>query len=63
MTRLKKSQKLFLNYAFGGPTKWNGKSIRAAHSKMDLTEVHFNAVAENLQASLKELKVADDLIA
>jgi hypothetical protein len=30
---------------------------------MNLNEMHFNAVAENLQAALKDLKVPDELIA
>lgn len=36
--------------------------MRAAHKKMNLTEEHFNAVAECLVASLKELNVPQELI-
>ena len=52
-------QKAFLTMAFGGPNDYNGKDMREAHKHMSLTEDHFNAVAENLVATLKELNVAD----
>lgn len=55
-------QKAFLTFAFGGPTAYTGKDMRAAHAKMKLKESHFNAVMENLGATLKELGVPDDLI-
>ena len=55
-------QKLFLTYAFGGTTKWTGRSLRAAHKKMSLREIHFSAIAECLNATLKELGVGQDLI-
>lgn len=55
-------QKLFLTYAFGGTTKWTGRSLRAAHKKMSLSEMHFGAIAECLTATLKELGVGQDLI-
>ena len=45
-------QKQFLTFAFGGSTKWNGKSMRAAHKHMKLDEDHFEAVAEDLAATL-----------
>ena len=45
MTHLRQMQKQFLTFAFGGSTKWNGRSMRAAHKKMDLNEQHFQAVA------------------
>lgn len=55
-------QKSFLTVAFGGPNKYSGKDMRAAHAGMKLTEEHFNAVLENLGNTLKELKVPDALI-
>lgn len=51
-----------MTYAFGGPANYSGATMRAAHSKMKLTDEHFNAVAENLVASLKELNVPQELI-
>ena len=55
-------QKAFLTFAFGGPNSYSGKDMRAAHAKMNLTESDFNAVMENLGATLKELNVPDELI-
>ena len=56
-------QKAFLTFAFGGPNNYTGRDLRNAHAKMDLTEADFTAVMENLAATLKELKVPEDLIA
>jgi len=55
-------QKAFLAYAFGAPLPYTGKNMREAHSHMNLTEDHFNAVAGHLVTTLKELNVAQDLI-
>src|SRR5688572_9074833 len=55
-------QKSFLTVAFGGPNKYSGKDMRAAHAAMKLTEEHFDAVMENLGNTLRELKVPDALI-
>ena len=66
MDRQRQKQKMFLTYAFGGPVKYTGKSMRAAHAKLvaeqGLNHDHFVAVAENLQATLEELGVPEDLI-
>lgn len=59
MDRQRAKQKAFLTMAFGGPHNYSGKDMRAAHAKMQLTEEHFNAVVENLAATLKELGVGD----
>ena len=53
-------QKSFLTMAFGGPNSYTGKDMREAHKNMNLTEEHFNAVVENLAATLTELGVAED---
>ncbi len=57
-----RKQKEFLGAAFGGPIPWEGKDMRSAHKGLDITEEHFGAIAEHLQASLKELKVDEGLI-
>lgn len=57
MDRQRAKQKAFLTMAFGGPHHYSGKDMRAAHAKMNLTEEHFNAVVENLAATLQELGV------
>lgn len=58
-------QKAFLTMAFGGPNNYTGKDMREGHAhlvKDGLNDSHFDAVVENLGATLKELGVADDLI-
>ena len=55
-------QKAFLTMAFGGPNEYTGKDMREAHKHMNLTEEHFNAVAENLIGTLEELEVPQEHI-
>lgn len=63
MVRQRTKQKAFLSAAFGGPVPWEGKDMRRAHEKIPgLNDSHFNAVAENLQATLVELKVKKELV-
>jgi hemoglobin len=63
MDRQKGKQRIFLAYAFGAPVKYEGKDMRAAHAHLqELSDGHFDAVAENLVATLKELNVAQELI-
>lgn len=52
-------QKAFLTMVFGGPNSYTGKDMREAHKHMDLNETHFDAVVENLAATLTELGVAE----
>ncbi len=56
-------QKAFLTMAFGGPNSYTGLDMREGHKHMNLNEGHFNAVVENLAATLKELGVSDADIA
>ncbi|MEO6787697.1 MAG: group 1 truncated hemoglobin [Chthoniobacteraceae bacterium] len=63
MVRQRTKQKQFLSAAFGGPIPWEGKDMRKVHARLKLKDSDFNAVAENLQASLTELKVKPELIA
>ncbi len=53
-------QKAFLTMVFGGPNNYTGKDMREAHKHMALTETHFDAVVENLAATLTELGVATE---
>ena len=62
MNKQRGKQKIFLAYAFGGPVQYDGKDMREAHKHLDLNEEHFGAVAENLQATLEQLKVPQELI-
>lgn len=63
MTKQRRKQKEFLSAAFGGPIPWAGKDMRKAHANLPgLNETHFNAVAENLQKTLEDLKIKPELI-
>ena len=59
-------QKNFMTYAFGGTDKFTGRNMREAHQKlvedMGLTDVHFDAIAENLVTTLQDVGVSQDLI-
>ncbi len=62
MHRQHRKQKEFLSAAFGGPIPWDGKDLRVLHEDLDLKELHFIAIAENLTATLKDLGVSQALI-
>jgi hemoglobin len=57
----------FMTHAFGGQAAYTGRDLRTAHRKLvqmeGLSDVHFDAVARHLQATLEELDVPRDLIA
>jgi len=58
-------QKSFLTMAFGGPNNYTGADLRSGHAhlvKRGLNDSHFDAVVENLGATLTELGVSDELI-
>ncbi|MCG8537338.1 MAG: group 1 truncated hemoglobin [Pseudomonadales bacterium] len=66
MEKQHRMQKGFLTFAFGGPNNYSGKGMAAAHRKLvaekGLDDSHFDAVMEDLGATLKELGVPDNLI-
>lgn len=66
MARQRAKQKAFMTYAFGGAPNYSGQSMRDAHKRLveekGLSDEHFDAVAEDLDATLKELGVPDNLI-
>ena len=65
MKRQASMQKAFLTFAFGGPQKYTGGTLRNAHAKLvekGLNDAHFDAVTEHLGATLKELNVPESLI-
>lgn len=58
-------QKAFLTMAFGGPHNYTGEDMRKGHAhlvKMGLDDSHFDAVVEDLGATLIELNVPQELI-
>nr|WP_309694845.1 group 1 truncated hemoglobin [Armatimonas sp.] len=59
-------QKGFLTMVFGGPHHYTGLSMREGHRHLvarGLNDSHFDAVVENLGATLKDLGVSDSDIA
>ncbi|MFQ6029699.1 MAG: group 1 truncated hemoglobin [Dehalococcoidia bacterium] len=65
MDNLRMKQKAFLTMAFGGPNNYTGLDLRPGHNHLvtrGLNDDHFNAVEENIQATLQELNVPADLI-
>jgi hemoglobin len=61
-----KKQVAFMTRAFGGPAAQAGRDLRTAHARLvaekGLTDVHFDAIARHLDATLRELGVADELV-
>jgi hemoglobin len=61
-----KKQIAFMTWAFGGPTEYRGRDLTLAHANLvknkGLSDVHFDAVAKHLDATLRELGVAQELI-
>lgn len=58
-------QKAFLTMAFGGPHNYTGLDMRRGHAHLvarGLNDSHFDAVIEDLAATLRELKVPENLI-
>ena len=45
--------------ASGGPCKYKGKDMKTAHQGMGITDADFNALVEDLVASLNKFKVGD----
>jgi hemoglobin len=43
--------------ASGGPEKYTGLDMKTAHKGMKITDAHFNALVEDLQASLVKYNV------
>jgi hemoglobin len=61
-----KKQIAFMMWALGGPAEYKGRDLGEAHAKLrakGLNDSHFDAVVEHLRATLRELKVPEDLIA
>lgn len=60
MDAQRRKQRAFLIMAFGGPNTYSGVDMRRAHAALvtrGLNDSHFDAVVENLAATLAELGV------
>jgi hemoglobin len=65
MDRQAAKQKAFLTMVFGGPAHYTGLDMRRGHAHLvarGLNDSHFDAVVENLGATLRELGVAEELV-
>jgi hemoglobin len=66
MERQAAKQKAFLTMVTGGPNSYTGVDMREGHKRLvaaGLDDSHFDAVVENLGATLKELGVPETEIA
>ncbi len=66
MERQAAKQKAFLTMAFGGPNRYTGQDLRKGHARLvakGLNNTHFDAVVEDLAATLRELNVAEEHVA
>jgi len=65
MDKQSAKQKAFLTMALGGPSNYTGEDMRKGHAHLvakGLDNSHFDAVMENLGATLTELGVPNELI-
>jgi hemoglobin len=65
MEKQTQKQIAFMTWAFGGPAEHKGRDLREAHAglvKRGLNDVHFDAVAKHLKATLEELGVEPELV-
>ena len=57
LTNLKKQLVDFVGSATGGPEKYTGRDMVAAHKGLEISMADFNALVEDLVATLDMLKV------
>lgn len=62
LDRLRRHQAKFIGFALGGPNQYKGRTIRAAHHDLAITEAQFATVAGHLAASLSAFDVPLHLI-
>lgn len=57
---LRAHQRAFIGSVTGGPVEYDGRDMREAHADLELTPTDFAAVADHLDAVLREFDVAED---
>jgi hemoglobin len=62
LERLQHHQRSFLAMAFGGPPGYLGRTVEAAHSRLDVTDEAFDRVLDHLIAALADHGVSRELI-
>jgi len=63
MARLVAHQRRFLAAALGGPDRYGGRDLFAAHRRLGITDDAFDRVAGHLATALTDLGVHDDDVA
>ena len=61
MRRLKGHQAAFLVAALGGPDGYRGRSLAEAHRQLQITDAHFDRVAQHLGDTLASLGVPAEM--
>ncbi|WP_254546223.1 group I truncated hemoglobin [Halomarina pelagica] len=59
MNDLRAHQVQFISAVAGGPVEYDGDDMREAHDHLNISEPHFDAVADHLDAALREHDVDD----
>lgn len=59
VVKLKGHLVAFLSMATGGPKEYKGRDMKSTHTGMKITDAEFTALAGDLAASLKKLKVPE----
>lgn len=59
MARQRRHQTLFLSFATGGPNRYTGRSMRAAHQGLGIRPEHFDAIVELLGRTLRQYGVSE----
>lgn len=66
MEKQRRHQVRFLTYAFGGLPNYPGRSMESAHRRLvdehGLDDGHFDAILENLAATLRQLGVPEPMV-
>ena len=62
VNRLKRHQVLLISQVMGGPADYDGRSLREAHSGMNIKSDDFDRVVTHLVAALQEASVPDEVI-
>jgi hemoglobin len=62
LPRLKRHQALMITKVLGGPDGYTGRSLRDAHSNLEITAADFQRVLGHLAAALQHAGVPEDII-
>lgn len=63
MSKLKRHQVLLISQVMGGPSDYDGRNLRDAHSDLNISSDHYGRVVDHLVTALQEASVPDDVIA